>query len=161
MKDLQELPEFSEIKEIVNNYDAKRENLLSILGEIQNRKNSISKEAQQIVAELLRINPVEVYSTVNFYFFYNDKPKGEIEIRLCKNVSCKLAGADDIRKAIERKLAVKPGESTEDGKFSFEEINCFGNCDNAPSVMINRELYSHVTPEKIENLINKFAESKK
>ena len=158
MRLVEEIPAYGEIKEIVEKHGADRRNLLPILSDIRKEKKFVSPEAAQVVAHLLGIHPVEVNSVVSFYHFLNDKPKGEYVIRLCKNVSCMLNGKEEIKKEIEKKLGVRAGETTEDGLVTFEEINCFGLCDVGPAMMINDEVYTHVTPQKANDLISEILE---
>ncbi len=158
MTTIEELTEFEEIKAIAEEFGFERKNLLPILNEIQKRKKYVSAEAQQIVADLLGIHPVEVFGVVSFYHFLDAKPKGENVVRLCKSISCELNGKEEIKEAIEETLGIRAGETTRDGKFSFEEINCFGLCDVGPAIMVNEKVYARVTREKAKEILTELAE---
>ncbi|HPI38963.1 MAG TPA: NAD(P)H-dependent oxidoreductase subunit E, partial [Ignavibacteriaceae bacterium] len=109
-----------EIETLVEKYGSDRAALLPILQNIQAKYNYISDYAQQEIARLLDIHPVEVYGVISFYAFLHSKPQGKNIVRLCKTISCELAGKDKIEKAIERELGIKFGETTKDMKFTLE-----------------------------------------
>ncbi len=156
---IKSLKEYNEIEEIVKKHGFERRYLLPILHEIQAKKKSISSNAQQIVADLLGIHPVEVFSVVSFYFFLNERPKAKNVIRLCKSISCFLAGKDNIKQVIKDELGIEAGEKTADNNIYFEEINCFGLCDKGPAITVNEEVYTEMNAEKTRNLIRKLAEN--
>ncbi len=147
-----------EIQSIVEEYGNNKNNLIPILHEIQAKKKFISPEAQQIIADLLGIHPVEVFSVISFYHFLNNVPKGETIIRLCKSISCEMHNKEKIKSIIEAKLGVKAGDTTRDGKLTFEEINCFGLCDVGPALTINEQVFTKVTEEKVNQLLDNILE---
>ena len=144
-----------EIESLVNKNGSDRSALLAILHEIQKRHRYISEYAQQEIARLLKIHPVEVYSVISFYAFLNSEPKGRNIVRICRTVSCEMKGKESVEKAIERELGIKIGETTKDKKFTIEYANCLGLCDEAPAMSINDRVYTRLTPEKAVQLLNK------
>src|SRR3989339_1001412 len=108
------------IREWFEKYGHDRSALLPILQEIQKKYNYISKHAMQVVAHELDIHPVEVYGVVTFYSFLSAKPRGKFVIRLCRTISCDMAGRDRVACQLENDLGIKFGETTGDGKFSLE-----------------------------------------
>jgi NADH:ubiquinone oxidoreductase subunit E len=155
---IKSLPEYSKIEGIVKKYGKERKNLLPILHEIQSEENSISSNAQQIVADLMSIHPVEVFSVISFFHFLDESPKAENVVRLCKSISCFLAGKDKIKQTIKDELGIETGERTSDGKIYFEEINCFGLCDVGPAITVNEQVFTKMDAEKTKNLIRKLME---
>ncbi|MFA3781939.1 NADH-quinone oxidoreductase subunit NuoE [Melioribacteraceae bacterium 4301-Me] len=143
-----------EIEKLVEKYGNLRSSLLPILQEIQSVHKYIPDFAQQEVARLLNIHPVEVYSVISFYTFLNTKPKGRYLVRLCKTISCDMQGKQAIARAIERELGISFGETTKDNKFTLEYINCLGMCDKGPAMLINNKVYTKLTPEKAIQIIN-------
>ena len=143
-----------EIESLVEEHGNDRYALLPILHEIQKKYRYISEYAQQEVARLLGLQPVEVYSVISFYAFLNSEPKGRNIVRLCRTVSCEMKGKEAIEKAIERELEIKIGETTKDNKFTVEYANCLGLCDVAPAMSINDRVYTRLTPEKAVKLLN-------
>jgi [NiFe] hydrogenase diaphorase moiety large subunit len=143
-----------EIEQLVEKYGADRSSLLPILQEIQRKYRYISEFAQQEVAKLLDIHPVEVCSVISFYAFLNTKPKGKNIVRLCKTISCDFQGKAAVAKAIERELGISFGETTKDNKITLEYANCLGMCDQGPALLVNDKVYSHLTPEKAVQILS-------
>jgi NADH:ubiquinone oxidoreductase subunit E len=143
-----------EIESLVEKFGRDRSALLSILHEIQKKHRFISEYAQQEVARMLDIHPVEVYSFISFFAFLNSEPKGRNLVRICKTISCDMAGKAALVKAIERELGVEMGGTTKDNKFTVEYANCLGLCDEGPAMAINDRVYVKLTPEKAVQLLN-------
>ena len=143
-----------EIEKLVEKYGAFRSSLLPILQDIQRKHNHIPDFAQQEVARLLDIHPVEVYSVITFYSFLNTQPKGRNIVRLCQTITCDMAGKVGIAKALERELGIKFGETTKDNKFTLEYVNCLGMCDQGPALLINERVYPKVTPESAVQILS-------
>lgn len=145
-----------EIESLVEHHGAGRECLMPILQEIQAKYGHISDFAQQEIARMLDIHPVEVYGVVTFYSFLGIEPKGKYIIRLCQTISCDLANKEAIAKTLERELGIKFGETTPDKKFSLEYINCMGMCDQGPAMLINDRVYTKLQPSMIADIIKNF-----
>ena len=144
-----------EIEQLVKKFGKKRSALLSILHGIQMKHRHISEYAQQEIARLLDIHPVEVYSVLSFYAFLNATPKGRNLVRICRTISCDMKNKDNIVRAIERELNVKIGQTTSDNKFTVEYIKCLGLCDEGPAMAINDQVYTKLTPERVVKLLSK------
>lgn len=142
-----------EIEKSVQAHGGSRESLMPVLQEIQKRYGYISDFAQQEVARLLDIHPVEIYGVVTFYSFLRSKAEGRNIVRLCRTISCDLAGKEAIARSIERELDIKFGETTPDKKFSLEYVNCMGMCDQGPAMLINDEVYTRLTPHKVVDIL--------
>ncbi len=144
-----------EIESYVNKYGDDRSSLLMILHEIQKKHRYISDFAQQEVARLLNIHPVEIYSVISFFAFLNSNPKGRNLVRICQTISCDMKGKNAIIHAIERELGIKIGETTKDNKFTAEYANCLGLCDMGPAMAINDRVYTNLTPKEAVELLGK------
>jgi NADH:ubiquinone oxidoreductase subunit E len=144
----------SEIQELCKKFGTERSSLLPILQSIQRTHKFVSDFAQQEVARLLDIHPVEVYSVVSFYSFLNTESKGQNIIRLCRTIVCDISGKDKVEEAITKKLGIKFGETTKDKKISLEYTNCLGMCDQGPAMMVNEKHYTQLTPEKAVEILN-------
>ncbi|MBD3246986.1 MAG: NAD(P)H-dependent oxidoreductase subunit E [Candidatus Omnitrophica bacterium] len=127
--------------------------LLPRLQEIQNRRGYISDKAMQKLADELGIHPVEVYSVVSFYSFLHTKKKGKYIVRLSQCITSKMAGQEKVRKAFEKELGIRMGETTRDGKITLEETACIGMCDQAPAALVNDELIGKMSPRKVKTLL--------
>jgi [NiFe] hydrogenase diaphorase moiety large subunit len=143
-----------EIEKLVDLYGKSRSSLLPILQAIEKKHKFISDFAQQEVARCLDIHPVEVYSVITFYSFLTHEPKGRYVVRLCQTITCDMAGKKAVANAIERELGIKFGETTKDKKFTLEYVNCLGMCDQGPAMLVNDQVYSHLTPEKAIEILN-------
>jgi NADH:ubiquinone oxidoreductase subunit E len=144
-----------DIESYVAKYGNDRSALLMILHEIQKKHRHVSEFAQQEVARLLNIHPVEVYSVISFFAFLNSNPKGRNLVRVCQTISCDMFGKTAVVQAIERELGIKVGETTKDNKFTLEYANCLGLCDMGPAMAINDQVYLKLTPEKAVELLSK------
>lgn len=143
-----------EIEKLVTKYGKERSSLLPILQDIQRKYKHIPDFAQQEIARLLDIHPVEVYSVISFYSFLSTEPKGRYIIRLCKTISCDMQGKSAVAKAIQRELGINFGETTKDKKYTLEYTNCLGMCDQGPAMIINERVYTKLTPEKAIQILN-------
>jgi [NiFe] hydrogenase diaphorase moiety large subunit len=143
-----------EIEGYVKKYGADRSALLPVLQEVQRRHSYISNFAQQEIARMLDIHPVEVYSVISFYSFLHSKPTGRNVIRLCRTISCDIAGKDQIEVAIKRELGIEFGETTKDNKITLEYTNCVGMCDMGPAMIINERVFTKLNPEKAINILS-------
>ncbi len=131
-------------------------NLLLLLEEAQNKSGYLSQEVMSKIARSLGSPISEVYGVATFYSFLHLKPQGRNIIRICKSLPCFLSNSDMIISSVEREIGIRPGETTADGRFSFELTNCIGACDRAPAMMINSEVYGDLTPEKISGILRSF-----
>ena len=148
------------IKDIINKYDDKRENLLQILHDIQNQspQNYISEENIKILSEEMRIPVSDIKGTASFYSMYSFVPRGKYIIRICESPPCYLLGAQTIFDAVEKKLGIKEGETTKDGLFTLEATSCLGICGVAPAMMINDEAYGNLDEKKINEILDQIQE---
>lgn len=143
-----------EIEGLVNHFGNDRSALLPILQAIQKKYSYISSFAQQEVARLLDIHPVEVFGVISFYSFLSSEPKGKYIIRLCKTIICDISGKADVEKAIVKATNTNFGETSKDKKFTLEYTNCLGMCDMGPAMMINDKVYTKLTPDKVNEIIS-------
>ena len=143
-----------EIENYIQKYGSNRSALLPILQEIQRRHSHISNFAQQEVARMLDIHPVEVYSVISFYSFLHTKPRGRNIVRLCRTIVCDMAGKNNVEEAIKRELGINFGETTKDKRITLEYTNCLGMCDVGPSMIVNERIYTKLDPGKAVNILN-------
>jgi len=143
-----------EIKKLIKAKGGDHSSLMPVLKELQQKYGYISPLMMQEVAHALDIHPSEVEGVATFYAFLRTKERqGKYVIRLCKTISCDIAGKDRIARQLENELGIKFGETTKDGMFSLEYTNCLGMCDQGPALMVNNRLFAKVTPDKIPLLI--------
>jgi [NiFe] hydrogenase diaphorase moiety large subunit len=142
-----------EIEQLVDKYGTERSSLLQILQDIQRKHKYVSDFAQQEVARLLNIHPVEVNSVISFYSFLHTNPQGKNIVRLCQTISCDMAGKKNIEDTLERELGISFGETTKDKQFTLEHTNCIGMCDQGPAMLINEKVFTRLDPEKAVNIL--------
>ncbi|MGD9116231.1 MAG: NAD(P)H-dependent oxidoreductase subunit E [Dehalococcoidia bacterium] len=130
-----------------------RDELLVLLEAAQSRSTHVSREAITELAESLGLPLGEVYGVVSFYSFLSVKPKGRHVIRICKSLPCLLKSAQVIIDGVRKELGIRPGQTTPDGRFSFELTNCIGACDKAPAMMIDSDVHGDLTPQKIAKIL--------
>lgn len=127
--------------------------LLVLLKEVQNKCGYLSEELLAELAKSLNMSLSDVYGVATFYSFLSTKPQGRNVIRICQCLPCFLKNSPSIVESVEKEIGIKPGETTPDGKFSFELTNCIGACDRAPAMMINHDVHSDLTPRKISQIL--------
>lgn len=130
-----------------------QESLLVLLEETQNKFGYLSPELLAELAKTLGLPVSDVYGVATFYSFLSTKPLGRNVIRVCKSLPCYLKNSQSIINCVQQEIRIKPGETTADGRFSFQLTNCIGACDKAPAMMINHDVYGDLTPEKISQVL--------
>jgi len=161
-----EYPKFSPTPELealadeyISHYPQKRSASLMILHLIQERYRHISPEAIEWAAKKLGLQPINLFELVTFYPMFHRKPVGKFHFRICRTLSCALAGSHEIKRFLCEKLGLDPDspgvQTTPDGMFTVEFVECLANCDKAPSIMCNDKLYDKMTKEAVEKLVEK------
>ena len=133
-----------------------QEELLVLLQKAQNEFGYLSEESMAELAKSLALSISDVYGVATFYSFLSVKPLGRNIIRICKSMPCYLKHYQTITNTVEKEIGIKPGETTPDGKFSFQLTNCIGACDKAPAMMINNDVYDNLTPRKISRILKAY-----
>jgi NADH-quinone oxidoreductase subunit E len=137
---------------------ARRSMLLTALYIAQEQHGCLSEQALQRTAERLDISLQEVYSTASFYSLFQTQPQGRYVIQVCEGLSCYLAGgAERLVDYIQKKLGVEVGQTTPDGLFTLQTVQCLASCGTSPALRMNDELYEDVTPEKVDRLLDQLA----
>ena len=143
-----------DIRGLIGRFGRQRSSLIPVLQELQKSHTTISDFAMQVVADELGIHPAEVYGVVSFYAFLHHRPRGRFQIRLCRTISCDLAGKARVAKQLENELGIRFGETTPDGRFSLEWASCLGMCDQGPALLVNDRVYTRVSPEQVHRIID-------
>ena len=130
--------------------------LMPIMQKAQELFGYLSLETQSVIADSLGIPVSEVYGVATFYAQFSLEPKGENVISICTGTACYVKGASDVLTAVEKKLGIKPGGITPDGKFSLDACRCVGACGLAPVIMINNDVYGRLTPDQVGAILDKY-----
>jgi NADH-quinone oxidoreductase subunit E len=138
---------------MVTHYPTKRSALVPMLLYIQDEVGALTDEAIHEIAQRVELSDLEVRNVITYYSMLRTHAIGKHNFQICTNVSCLLRGADDIFEHCKKKLGVGNKETTADGLFHLEEVECIGACSWAPAMMLNYEFVENLTPEKIDELI--------
>ena len=142
----------AEFERLVKRYPT-RESMILPLWLTQEQEGWVSQEAIAYIADRIGTFASKVYEAATFYTMYNLHPMGKYHICVCRTLSCWLRGKQEIVDYLRDEVGVTPGEKTEDGKFSLEEVECLGHCGTAPVVQINGEFYENMDVEQLKSLL--------
>jgi len=146
----------NKIGEGINPQSQEKKDLLVLLERAQSRSGYLSQELIAELAESLGLSISEVYGVASFYSFLSVKPQGRNVIRICKSIPCYLKDAQTIIESVRKAIGIRPGETTADGRFSFQLTNCIGACDRAPAMMVNDDVHGDLTPKKISQILKAY-----
>lgn len=137
--------------------DRKQSALLAALREAQHQNGGyLTTELMDAVAAYLELPNIAVYEVASFYSMFETEPVGRHSISICTNISCMLMGSDRIVDHIEKKLGIKTGETTEDGRFYIKrEEECLAACCGGPMMMVDHNYYEKLTPEKVDEILDR------
>ena len=151
MADVQQI--IDDVKKV---YGKERKALMPILQAVVKTKNYLDDQDLICIAKALDLSAAEVFGTASFYTFLDTIPRGKNVIRICKTISCHMAGKDEIIHAVEESLNIKTGETTVDKKFTLLTANCLGWCHKGPVMLVNDEVFPELTPQKAVEIITKY-----
>jgi NADH-quinone oxidoreductase E subunit len=146
------------IKDILSAFPRRRDSLIPVLQQVQDKLGYLPKEVFQQMAEYLRVSANEVFGVATFYAQFRLTPRGKNTIRVCRGTACHVRGGASVHRAVERALKVSPGETTSDMKFTFETVACLGACALAPVVVLNDKTHGGMTSEEMKKLLENTAE---
>ncbi len=141
------------IDDILKNYPQAESSLVMLLQDIQDRYNYLPRPALEEVAEHLGLTKAKIYGVATFYKAFSLEKRGKIIIKICKGTACHVRGAQQIQDEITRLLEIKPGQTTEDFKYTLEAVNCVGACAMAPVVMVGKKIYGEVKPSQMRKML--------
>ena len=143
----------AEVKQICQACGNDRTKMMDIVRMVQEKFGQVGSEAMNLIAECVNCHRVEVEGVVSFYAFLSKEPKGKIVIRLCNDVVDKMAGVDTVAEAFKKELGIDFGQTTPDGKITLEYTPCIGMCDQAPAALVNDEVITYLSTDKIKELV--------
>ena len=142
------------IKELLEAYPKSKSVVMPALHMAQQEHKYLTEDAVRWVAKTLDLPLAHVMGVATFYTMYYKEPVGTYHIQICRTLSCMLCGARKLTSYIKERLNVKPGEITENGLWSYEEVECLGSCGTAPMVEINDVYFENLTPESLGALMD-------
>jgi NADH-quinone oxidoreductase subunit E len=130
--------------------------VMSALMILQEENGCLTKEMMDAVAEYLKMPAIAVYEVSTFYTMYEHKPIGKHLVNVCTNISCKLRGSALIVESLEKKLGIKLGETSEDGRFTLRSVECLGACVNAPMMQVDKNYHENLTADNIDAVLDQY-----
>ena len=140
---------------IVARYPVKRSALLPTLQLIQEQEGYITTAGIEYAAALLGLTPAQVHDTASYYTLYRFGPEGKVHLEFCTNLSCALAGADDLLAETCRRLGIREGETTKDGRFTVRRVECLAACGGAPCMQVNFDYHENLDEAKVDALLER------
>ncbi|HZJ77957.1 MAG TPA: NAD(P)H-dependent oxidoreductase subunit E [Clostridia bacterium] len=151
-----EKQKYEEIANIIDLYKDKEGNLIQILHLAQEIYGHLPLDLQKFIAKSLNKPLSEVSGVITFYSFFSTTPRGEHTIRVCLGTACYVRGGKKLVEHLQELLNIDIGETTEDGKFTFEIARCIGACGLAPAIMIDDTVYKQVNVNKLESILSNY-----
>ncbi len=133
--------------------------LIAILSEIQRQCSYLPREALERVADTLAIPFSQVFGVSTFYKIFSMSPRGRHSVKVCLGTACHVKGAGLLLERLKRDLGVREGETTADGKFTLETVNCLGTCPLAPVVVVDAKYHGNTTPPKVKKILKAHEEN--
>jgi NADH-quinone oxidoreductase E subunit len=154
-----EIAEFSpaveaEIDQHLAKYPVPRSAILPLMFIVQRERGYLDSPGVAYLAKRLALRITDIWEVATFYSMLQTKPIGKYHIQVCKTLSCKIMGEGKITEHVSRKLGIKPGETTPDGKFSLSLVECLGSCGTAPMFQINFDYHENLTPERVDQILD-------
>jgi NADH:ubiquinone oxidoreductase subunit E len=146
--------DLKQVEEILSGFEKKNSSLIPALQAVEEEFGWVSKDAADLVANTLNIFPSKVYGVLTFYAQFHLKPRGKHLLRLCCGTACHVNGGEQLNEKIQGVLQVQPGETTQDYKFTYQEVACLGCCAIAPVLTIGDNVHGKVKSDQLERIIN-------
>lgn len=150
-------PSDEDVRELLDELDfSGGGNLIGILQEVQERFGYLPASALEEISRRSRTPLSRIYGVVSFYAQFYTSPRGRHTIHCCRGTACHVRGGKTVLQAIQKLLGIEDGETTEDMKFYLETVACVGTCFLAPVMMIDNQYFGHLTPQRVQSILNSF-----
>ncbi len=146
----------AKIDAIIEQYPTKSSALMPCIWAITDELNHVPAGGVDFLVEKLELTPAKVHEVLSFYTMYRTEPQADNVLQVCHNISCHIMGARGVIAHLEKKLGVRMGENTPDGKFRLEGAECLGACGHGPVLQLGKHLYENLTPEKVDGMLEDF-----
>jgi NADH-quinone oxidoreductase subunit E len=142
------------IEAAIREYPRQESALLAILHLLQQERGYVSEEDQKFASERLGIPIAHVAGVVSFYTMFRRRPMGRHHIQFCRTLSCQLRGCRELIEHVQKRLGIREGEVTPDGRFSLVTVECLGSCGTAPMMQVNDDYHEGLTKERVDRLLD-------
>jgi NADH-quinone oxidoreductase subunit E len=140
--------------DIIARYPVKKSALIPLLHLAQEQDGHVTDDAMEHIAELVDVTPAEVLGTCSFYEMFKREPVGDYVVNVCTNISCLLLGGEELLHHLEQRLGIKAGDTTPDGKFTLEDVECIAACTEAPCLQVNYRYFHRIGNDEVDVLID-------
>jgi len=147
-----------EIQAVIDRYPCTQQSALAAMQDMQRQFGYLPREGLEALSKHLSCPFSQLYSMATFYKAFSLTPKGRHVIKLCDGTACHIRGGSVLLEGVERELGIRPGETTEDGLFTLQLVNCLGSCAIAPVILIDDTFYGRMTLEKLPGVLNSYRE---
>ena len=144
----------AEIDRHLDKYPVRRSAILPLMFIVQRERGYLDPPGVAYLARRLGLRITDIWEVATFYSMIHIEPVGKYHIQVCRTLSCKLLGAEKITEHCSKKLGIKPGETTADGKFTLSEVECLGSCGTAPMFQLNFDYHENLTPERVDQILD-------
>jgi len=142
-----------QLKEILSHYTGRRNELIPILQEAQEKFRYLPEGVMKDIARFLRLSESTVFGVATFYAQFKFSPSGRRVVRVCRGTACHVRGGARILREVEKRLGIKPGQTTDDLEYSLETIACFGSCALAPVMVVDQNVYGRMAATKVGQIL--------
>ncbi|MGB8953338.1 MAG: NADH-quinone oxidoreductase subunit NuoE [Candidatus Aminicenantales bacterium] len=144
------------VNSFIIKHKKKKTALIAILQDIQTEYNYLPKEALHMVSQSLGIPLIDVISVATFYRAFSLKPRGQHLVTVCSGTACHVRGGPKVLEEFEKKLTIKAGDTTNDGRFTLETVACLGCCAIGPVIVVDGNYYAQTTARKVDSILQKY-----
>jgi NADH-quinone oxidoreductase subunit E len=141
-------------REIIGRYPRPKSALIPLLHLAQEQDGHVTDEAMAHLAELVGVTPAEVLGTASFYEMFKFEPVGRYLVNVCTNIACQLLGGEELLHHVEERLGIVPGQTTADGLFTIEDVECIAACTEAPCLQVNYRYFHRITHDEFDGLVD-------
>jgi NADH-quinone oxidoreductase subunit E len=141
-------------EDVLARYPVRKSALIPLLHLAQEQDGHLTEDAMEHIAELVGVTPAEVLGTASFYEMFKREPVGDYVVNVCTNISCMLLGGEELLHHLEQRLGIKAGDTTPDGKFTLEDVECIAACTEAPCLQVNYRYFHRITHDEVDVLLD-------
>ena len=145
--------ELARLEALLEGRDGRQDQLIEVLHDVQAAYNYLPEDGLRLVAERLNVAPIEVFRVASFFKSFSLTPRGRHQLTVCMGTACHVRGAPRLIDTAVGELDIQAGETTEDGAFTLDRVNCLGCCAVGPVVLLDGVYHGHMTPGKVRRLI--------
>ncbi|HEX5638518.1 MAG TPA: NADH-quinone oxidoreductase subunit NuoE [Burkholderiaceae bacterium] len=150
------IPEFEKLKKrLPPSFDSTL--VLPFLHRVQDERGYVAEEDIVALTDYLGVPRMQIEQVLSYYTMFRRKPIGRWHLQACRNVTCSMRGSERLVDALSRKLGIKPGQTTADGRVTLSEVECLGSCGTAPVVMVNEAYHENLSIEKLDELLGRLS----